>query len=110
MIRRGPGLLYGVKPYLGLLDVLPENGAGRRENSTGRDAVVLTCESECTKAFRRADDQAQRPSKTVRCGDSLDNEYELTPISGRIVIAWEKGEEALELPSDVAFRARWITY
>jgi hypothetical protein len=63
-----------------------------------------------TKVFRRADDQAQRPSKTVRCSVSLDNEYELAPISVQILIAREKGEEALELPGDVALRARWITY
>jgi hypothetical protein len=43
--------------------------------------------AKTTKAFRRADDQAQRTSKAVRCSVSLDDEYELTPISLRILIA-----------------------
>jgi hypothetical protein len=35
----------------------------------------------------------------VRCKRFVaDNKYELTPISVRILIAWEKGPEALELP------------
>ena len=94
--------------------------------------MVLTCEAEVqhwaagrvivrdeegglaavktTKAFRRADGQAPRPSKTVRWAISLDNEYGPTPISVRISIAGEKGEQALELPGDVALRARWLTY
>ena len=99
------------------MEVLPENGPGRRENSTGR-CVGWSCRvhrislaaAKTAKAFRRADDQAQRPSKAVRCSVSLDDEYELTPIPLRILIAWEKEEEALELPGDVALYARWITY
>jgi hypothetical protein len=36
----------------------------------------------------------------VRCKRFVaDNKYELTPISVRILIAWEKGKEALELPA-----------
>jgi hypothetical protein len=49
------------------------------------------------KVFRRADDQAQRPSKTVRWSVPLDNEYEPTSISVQILIAWEK--EPLSYPA-----------
>jgi len=34
----------------------------------------------------------------------------MTPISVRILIAWEKAKEALALPDDVVLHARWITY
>jgi hypothetical protein len=43
----------------------------------------------------------------VRCKRFVaDNGYELTPISVRIWIVWETGEEAVELPGDVALHAR----
>lgn len=74
-----------------------------------RDEEGCLAAVKTTKAFRWADDHAQRPSKTVRWRVSLDDEYELTPISVRILIAWEKEEGALELPGNVALHAHWIT-
>ncbi len=46
MLYHTPALFYGVLPYPELLKVLCEKEPGRRESSTGPDAVVPTGESE----------------------------------------------------------------
>ena len=46
MLRDGSVLCYGVLPYLRLLCVLCEKGCGHQGSSTGRNAVVLTCETK----------------------------------------------------------------
>jgi hypothetical protein len=66
--------------------------------------------AQTANAFKRADDQAQPPPRSAPWGVSIDNERELTPVSVRILIAREKGEEALKPPGDAAFHARRIAY
>ena len=46
ILRYTSALSYGVLPYLGSFWVLREKGSGRRESSTGRDAVALPREVE----------------------------------------------------------------
>ena len=125
------GLPFHVMPWAGpypwgvtlpgiiSLDVLPENGPGRRESSKG-----VTCEAEVQRMaagriiVRDGEGRLSGglttklggPSNTDRWRAVSDNRCELTAIAVRILIAWEKGEKALDLPGDVTLHARRIKH